>query len=190
MDLTVIAFLLLLAAVAATRVIELRISRRHQRNMHRHGIEKHADPHYRWMIALHAAVLAGAAVEVVLLHRPFVPWLGVPMALLAALATALRWWVIRTLGAHWNVEVMASAPLGVVTQGPFRWVRHPNYLGVFVELVALPLIHSAWITAIFAAAGNAWVLRRRLQIEEPVLSANPVYRARMAGKPRFLPKMF
>ena len=110
--------------------------------------------------------------------------------LLFLLATALRWWVIRTLGAHWNVEVMDSAPLGVVVKGPFRWVRHPNYLGVFVEIVALPLIHTAWITAIVAAAGNVWVLRNRLRVEEPVLDADPAYRAAMAGKPRFLPKLF
>ena len=95
-------------------------------------------------------------------------------------AMALRWWVIRTLGAHWNVEVMASAPLGIVTKGPFRWVRHPNYAAVFVELVALPLIHTAWLTAILAAAGNTWVLRHRLRIEERVLHADPVYRATMA----------
>ena len=110
--------------------------------------------------------------------------------MLFLLATALRWWVIRTLGAHWNVEVMASGPLGVVTSGPFRWVRHPNYLGVFVELVSLPLIHTAWITALAAAVGNAWVLQHRLRIEEPVLDANPTYRRDMSWKPRFLPKLF
>jgi len=116
--------------------------------------------------------------------------LAIPMAVLFLFATALRWWVIRTMGAHWNVEVMASGPLGVVTSGPFRWVRHPNYLAVSIELVALPLIHTAWITALVAAAGNAAVLRHRLRLEEPVLDANPAYRNAMAGKPRFLPKLF
>jgi methyltransferase len=190
MDLSVIAYLALLALVGATRLVELGISRRHQRELAGRGIAKRRDPWYAWMVALHAGVLVGAAVEVVALHRPFVPLLAAFMGALFLLATALRWWVIRTLGAHWNVEVMASAPLGVVTDGPFRWVRHPNYLGVFVELVALPLIHTAWLTAILAAAGNAWVLRHRLRIEEPVLSASPQYRATMAGKPRFLPKLF
>jgi methyltransferase len=190
MDLSVRLYLILLAAVGATRLLELRISRRHQQQMATRGIEKRTDPQFRWMVAFHALVLSGAAIEVVVLHRPFLPQLAAPMALLFFSATALRWWVIRTMGAHWNVEVMASAPLGVVTTGPFRWVRHPNYLAVFVELVALPLIHTAWITAVAAAAGNFWVLHHRLSLEEPVLNANPAYRAAMAGKPRFLPKLF
>lgn len=190
MDLSVIAYLALLALVGVLRLAELRISRSHQRDLTRRGIEKRADPQFRWMVALHTAVLWGAAIEVVALRRPFLPYLAMPMAILFAFATALRWWVIRTMGAHWNVEVMASGPLGVVTSGPFRWVRHPNYLAVFIELVALPLIHTAWITALVAAAGNAAVLGHRLRVEEPVLDANPAYRAAMAGKPRFLPKLF
>ena len=97
---------------------------------------------------------------------------------------------MRTLGIHWNTEVVNSAPLGVVSNGPFRWIRHPNYVGVFVEMIALPLIHTAWVTAAFAAAGNAMVLRNRLRIEEPVLDAVPAYRAAMSGKPRFFPRIF
>jgi methyltransferase len=190
MDLSVILFLALLAGVGLTRLVELRISRRHQQELSRRGIPKQIDPQFRWMVLLHAAVLVGAGLEVVLLRRPFLPALAAAMTALLAAAVALRWWVIRTLGAHWNVEVMASAPLGIVTQGPFRWVRHPNYAAVFVELVALPLIHTAWLTAILAAAGNAWVLRHRLRIEERVLHADPVYRATMEEKPRFLPKLF
>jgi len=190
MDLSVVLYLALLAAVGLARLVELRISRRHQREMAGRGIEKRSDPQFRWMVALHTVVLWGAALEVVALRRPFLPQLAAPMAVLFLCATALRWWVIHTMGAHWNVEVVASAPLGVVTTGPFRWVRHPNYLAVFVELVALPLIHTAWITALVAAAGNFWVLRHRLSLEEPVLDANPAYRTAMAAKPRFLPKLF
>lgn len=190
MDLSVIVFLGLLAVVGLTRLVELRISRRHQRELACRGAQKRSDPQYRWMIVVHAGVLAGAALEVVLLRRPLIPALAVPMTVLVVLAMALRWWVIRTLGAHWNVEVMASTSIGIVTEGPFRWVRHPNYLGVFVELIALPLIHTAWITAIVGGIGNMWVLRNRLRIEESMLHSDPVYRSTMAWKPRFLPRMF
>jgi methyltransferase len=139
---------------------------------------------------LHAGVLVAAALEVIWLRRPFLPPLAVPAALLFLLATVLRWWAIRSLGAHWNVQVMDSASLGVVATGPFRWVRHPNYVGVFVEMAAVPLIHTAWITALLAAAGNVWVLRNRLRVEEPMLDAHPQYRAAMSCKPRFLPRVF
>jgi methyltransferase len=57
-------------------------------------------------------------------------------------------------------------------------------------MVALPLIHTAWITALVAAGGNAWVLRNRLRAEEPMLHAHAQYRAAMSGKPRFLPRLF
>jgi methyltransferase len=190
MDLSVVFYLLLLCAVGITRVAELRISRRHQLEMAGQGVKKSFDPQFRWMVALHTVVLFGAAVEVIAFHRPFLPRLAAPMTVLLFAATALRWWVISTMGAHWNVEVMASAPLGIVTTGPFRWVRHPNYVAVFVELVALPLIYTAWITAIVAAVGNFLVLRHRLSVEEPVLEANQAYRTAMMGKPRFLPKLF
>ena len=190
MDLTTTAFVVLLACVGFERLLELRLSRRHQRDLARRGAHKRTDPHYRWMIALHAGVLAGAALEVILLHRPFIAPLA-SAALFAFLsATLLRWWVIRTLGTHWNTEVMDSTALGVVSRGPFRWIRHPNYLGVFVEMIALPLVHAAWITAIVAAAGNIFVLRNRLRVEERTLDAVPAYRAAMSGKARFLPKIF
>lgn len=190
MDVTQIAFLILLGAVGLERLLELRVSRRHQRELASCGARKHPEPQYRWMVALHAGVLAGAAVEVIFLHRPFIPWLALCAVVLFAFATLLRWWVIRTLGVHWNTEVVDSATLGVVSGGPFRWIRHPNYLGVFVELISLPLIHTAWITAVFAAVGNGFVLRNRLRIEERVLKNVPAYREVMAGKPRFLPRIF
>lgn len=190
MDLTKIAFLVFLACVGFERLVELQVSRRHQRDLARFGARKHPDPNYRWMIALHAGVLIGAALEVTLLHRPFIAPLAAAALLFFALATLLRWWVIRTLGIHWNTEVMDSASLGVISTGPFRWIRHPNYLGVFIELIALPLIHTAWITTALAAAGNVVVLRNRLRVEERLLQAAPAYRAAMSGKPRFLPRIF
>jgi len=190
MDVTQIGFLILLGGVGIERLLELQVSRRHQRELASCGARKHSDPQYRWMVALHTGVLVGAGLEVTFLRRPFIPWLAVSAVVLFAFATLLRWWVIRTLGIHWNTEVMDSAPLGVVSSGPFRWIRHPNYLGVFVELISLPLIHTAWITAILAAAGNGFVLRNRLRVEERVLENVPAYRALMAGKPRFLPRIF
>lgn len=190
MDLSVIAFLALLVVVSALRFFELRISRRHQQRMLARGATKIAEPRFRWMVALHTAVLLGAALEVIFLHRPFIPALAVSMFLIFLAANAVRWWVIRTLGEHWNVQVVDSTRLGVISSGPFRFVRHPNYAAVFAEMIALPLIHTAWITALAGAVAHATVLAQRLATEERVLFADPAYRAAMAGKPRFLPGLF
>jgi methyltransferase len=190
MDVSVYLFLALLLAVALLRLVELRISKRHQREMAARGAAKVDEPKFRWMVLLHTAVLLGAAVEVAFLRRPFILWLGAPMFAIFLAANAVRWWVIRSLGEHWNVQVVDSTRLGVVTSGPFRYVRHPNYAAVFAEMLALPLIHTAWITATAGAIAHIGVLAQRLSTEERVLFANPDYRAAMTGKPRFLPGLF
>jgi methyltransferase len=172
------------------RLVELRISKQHQKEMLGRGATKVEEPRFRWMVLLHTAVLIGAAVEVVFLRRPFIPILAAVMFVIFVAANAVRWWVIRTLGEHWNVQVVDSTRLGVVTSGPFRFVRHPNYAAVFAEMIALPLIHTAWITAIVGTVAHALVLRMRLSTEERVLFANPDYRAAMSSKPRFLPGLF
>jgi methyltransferase len=189
MALSVRAFLALLVAVALLRCVELVISRRHQRALAARGVPKPHDPYFHWMVAVHAGVLGGAAVEVWVLRRPLIPALAIVMAALFTLANVLRWWVIRTLGPHWNVQVMDSAGLGVIDRGPFRLVRHPNYAAVFLELAALPLIHTAWLTALIGSSAHVWVLSRRLAVEEPVLLEHPEYRATMACKPRFVPSV-
>jgi methyltransferase len=105
-------------------------------------------------------------------------------------ANGLRLWVVRTMGKHWNVQVMNSMSLGVVTSGPFHFVRHPNYAAVFLEVFSLPLVHTAWITALLGSIAYAVTISQRIVLEENVLFANPDYRAAMAGKPRFLPGLF
>jgi methyltransferase len=190
MELSVIAYLGLLFVVALLRVYELQISRRHQREMMAHGAVKVSDPRFRWMVLLHTGILLGAAFEVVFLRRPFYLLFGAVCFAIFLAANIVRWWVIRTLGEHWNVQVMNSTGMGVITTGPFRYVRHPNYAAVFIEMLVLPLIHCAWITAFAGSAAHIVVLSQRLATEERVLSADARYRQVMSGKPRFLPGLF
>jgi methyltransferase len=190
MDISVIAFLALLLAVGLLRIFELRVSSRHQQQMIADGATKVSEPRFRWIVFVHTALLIGAALEVVLLRRPFVPILSAVMLFIFLSANAVRLWVVRTMGNHWNVQVMNSTGLGVVTSGPFRFVRHPNYAAVFLEVLSLPLIHTAWITALLGGAAYAVTISQRIALEENVLFANPDYRAAMAGKPRFLPGLF
>jgi methyltransferase len=142
------------------------------------------------MAMFHTLLLIAAAVEVVFLHRPLIPALAIAMSLLFLAANVVRWWVIRTLGDHWNVQVVDSTKLGFISSGPFRYVRHPNYAAVFVEMIALPLIHTAWITALVGALAHIVILGLRLSVEDPVLLSNPDYAAIMGRKPRFLPGLF
>ena len=190
MDLTVIAFLALLLAVAALRIFELRVSRRNQLRLLAQGAVKVPRPPFRWVVMVHTGVLIGAALEVVSLHRPFIPALAACMFAAFLASNLLRLWVVRTMGQHWNVQVMNSTSLGIITSGPFRFVRHPNYAAVFVEVFSLPLIHTAWLTALFGSLGYAAAISQRIAVEEGVLMQNPEYRATMGAKPRFLPGLF
>jgi methyltransferase len=185
-----IAYLALLALVGIGRLAELAISRRNQRQLEQKGVRKIPEAHFRWMVLLHGGVLLCAGAEVLFLHRPFIPALAIPMAVLFVLSNFLRWWVIRTLAGHWNVEVMESSRVGVVSSGPYRWVRHPNYVAVVLEIFSLPMIHTAWITAIAGTLGDLEILRRRINVEDGVLLSNPAYRLAMGAKPRFLPRLF
>lgn len=190
MDLTVIGYLGLLVAVALLRMFELRISRRNRQQMLAQGAVKVDKPLFRWVVLVHTAVLIGAALEVVFLRRPFLPLLAGVMSALFIGSNLVRLWVVISMGQHWNVQVMNSTSLGIVTSGPFRFVRHPNYAAVFVEMFSLPLIHTAWLTALLGCIGYAVAIAQRISVEESVLLANAEYRAAMAAKPRFLPGLF
>ncbi|HET6147829.1 MAG TPA: isoprenylcysteine carboxylmethyltransferase family protein [Polyangia bacterium] len=188
-------YLGLLALVGAGRLIEMRLSRRHQRALAARGIAIEREPVFGLMVALHTGVLAAAALEVILLRRAFystpgltAPVLGLTALALVVLANLLRWWVIATLGPQWNIRVMGSSRVsGVVSTGPFRFVRHPNYVAVFVELAALPLVHGAWLTALWGSLMHVLILRRRIALEERVLFADARYREVMGRKHRFVP---
>lgn len=178
----------MLVLVAGGRLAELRHSARNQAVLAENGGARSPEPGYRWMVALHTGVLVGAALEVVFLRRPLIPWLAVLCFVFFISANLTRWWVIRTLGPRWNVQVMSASRLGVITAtGPYKWVRHPNYTAVFIEMLALPLIHSAYVVAFAGAALHVVVLRNRVRLEESVLMQNPDWRAFFAHRPRFLP---
>jgi methyltransferase len=160
----------LIVLVALERLAELVVSTRHARwSLANGGIET-GQRHYPYMVALHTGLLIGCLVEVAAFDRPFLPWLGIPMLLAVLASQALRWWCITTLGRQWNTRVIVVPGMPRVTSGPYRLLRHPNYLAVVVEGLALPLVHTAWVTAVAFTALNAWVLAVRLRDENAALT--------------------
>ena len=143
-----IAYLALVLATGAERVVELVISTRNARIAFAQGGVEYGRRHFPWMVALHTGLLLACLAEVFLAGRPFLPWLGWPMLALVVLSQALRYWCIASLGPQWNTRVIVVPGLHRVTRGPYRWLRHPNYLAVVVEGFALPLVHTAWVTAL------------------------------------------
>ena len=159
----------LVAVVVVARGVELAVSERNRRwSLARGGVESGAG-HYPVMVLLHTGLLAGAVIEVLALDRPFLPWLGWPMLALLVASHALRWWCISTLGRQWCTRIVVVPGLSAVTSGPYRFLRHPNYLAVVLEGVALPLVHTAWVTAAVFTVANAALLRVRVAAEERAL---------------------
>ncbi|HUV48150.1 MAG TPA: isoprenylcysteine carboxylmethyltransferase family protein [Actinomycetes bacterium] len=163
-------FVLLIVAVAVERVVELLLSQRNIRWAIAQGGREVGRSHYLAMVVIHVGLLVGSVLEVVLLGRAFLPWLGWPALVGVALAQALRWWCIATLGKQWNTRIVVIPGAGRVRTGPYRRLRHPNYVAVVVEGVCLPLVHTAWITATTFSIANAWVLRRRVVVENEALT--------------------
>jgi methyltransferase len=167
---TRLLYTLLVVAVAFGRLIELRIAERHRRSLLARGGFEAGAGHYPWMVALHSAFLLACPLEVWRLGRPFVPALAAPMLVLLALAVALRWWVISTLGERWTTRILVLPGAPLIRSGPFRFLRHPNYLAVVTEIAALPLVHTAWLTALVFSLLNAWLLWVRIHAEEAALA--------------------
>jgi methyltransferase len=157
------------AAVGVERLVELTVSRRNANwSLERGGLE-YGREHYPVMVVLHLGLLAGCIAEPALCGRLFRPWLGWPMLAVALVCQGMRWWCVTSLGRRWNTRIIVVPELPLVTDGPYRWLRHPNYAAVAVEGIALPLIHSAWITAVVFTFVNGILLRHRVRVEEHAL---------------------
>lgn len=164
------AYVLLIGLVAAERIAELVVSQRNfAKSKARGGLEFGAG-HYPAMVVLHTALLASCVAEVLVLHRPFIPALGWSMLAVAIGAQGLRWWCITTLGWQWNTRVIVVPGAARVTGGPYRHLSHPNYVAVALEGIALPLVHSAWITALAFTVLNAMLMMARIRVENTALA--------------------
>lgn len=167
-----VGYLGLIGAVALMRLVELKISNRNVRRLLAAGGVESGAGHYPAMVLVHTLWLVSCVVEVLVMERPFVPVLGFPMVALLLCAIALRYQVIRTLGPRWTTRVITVQGAPRITTGPYRWLRHPNYLAVALEIVALPLIHSGWVTAMIFGLANLLVLRIRIAVEDEALEAS------------------
>jgi methyltransferase len=162
---------LLIAAVAVERAAELVVAKRNLDWSRQRGGVEFGARHYPLMVVLHTGLLAGCLVEAITLRRRFIRRLGLPMLGVVLLAQGLRWWCIATLGRQWNTRVIVIPGAQRITGGPYHFVPHPNYVAVVAEGAALPLVHTAWITALVFSALNAALLRTRIKVENAALAS-------------------
>ena len=172
---SVVLYAVLILATGGERIYELFVSKRNAAIAFSRGGVEYGQRHFPWMVALHTGLLLACIAEVVVLDRPFIAALGWPMLVIAVLCQVGRYWIIHSLGDQWNTRVIVVPGADrVVNRGPYRWswLRHPNYLVVAIEGVALPLVHTAWVTAIVFTVLNAVLLLGfRIPTEDRALEA-------------------
>ena len=162
------------AALGVQRLFELRLSHRNKQWMLQRGGREHAAETYRWIVSLHSAWFAAMLLEVFAARRKFQPWLAAPALSLFAVGQTLRLMAIHTLGRRWSTRVITvpGSEGARVRHGIYRYLRHPNYLGVELEIVAAPLVHSAYVTSAVFGVANALLLRDRIRREERALEVD------------------
>jgi len=180
-----------LVVFAARKLLDQRRSARNVRRLEAvREILPARDTALRWLTITHVLFFVLTPLEVVLLNRRFIPALGVPMACLFVLAALLRRWSTRLLNEQWNSRVVIPRDLAPVTTGPYRAVRHPNYLAMSLELLAAGLLYSAFVSTAIVGALNLYAVICRIRAEEEVLFQVPAYRVAMQGKARLIPGIY
>jgi methyltransferase len=175
---SVLLYLILILGLYAERLVELVVSQRNIRRLLANGAREYGRGHFPAMALFHTLFPAAAVVEVLVLDRPFPGILGYVSLVTVFLAQGLRWWAVRSLGAAWSVRVVVQPDAKPVTGGPYRLLKHPNYLAVVLEVAAVPLVHGAWVTAIAATVVNLGLLWVRIPLEERAMG--PGYAAAFA----------
>ncbi|MGN7388063.1 isoprenylcysteine carboxyl methyltransferase family protein [Sporosarcina sp. SAFN-015] len=161
-------FSIVLTIVILQRIIELFIAKRNEKWMKSEGAFEAGTSHYPFMVAMHVFFFIVLIAEVTFLHRQLSSlwpiWLGIFLA-----AQFLRIWCLTSLGKYWNTKIIVLPNAQVVRKGPYKWIRHPNYIIVATELLVLPLLFNALFTAIIFSLLNIWMMSVRIPAEEQAL---------------------
>jgi methyltransferase len=180
-----------LFAFGAQRGIELLYSARNERVIRgrQPSAPQAASPIFKWIAVANLGLFTLPALERWWRGHPPPPAIAAAGWVTSVSALALRLSVLLSLRGSWTVRAVVPSDLRVVDRGPYRFIRHPNYVALGLEFLGLPLIGGAYASAVGLGLANALLLRRRIKEEDALLMAIPAYRERMGAKPRFLPRL-
>ena len=162
-----IVFLIILI-VAVTMFAEARISRAHEQQLRAAGAFEPAGDVYAVMHIAYPAGFLLMAIEAGVRHRTSA-WL-LPGAIIFVLAKVLKWWAMASLGTRWTFRVLVLPNAALVHRGPYRLLRHPNYVAVLGEIVSVAMMLGVPWTGTAACLGFGSLLWMRIQVEERALS--------------------
>jgi methyltransferase len=158
--------------VLAQRVFELLIAKRHEKKLKDIGARELDKGGYVFIVGMHIAFFVSLILEKSILNRSTSEW-WIILIIIFCVAQALRYWAIASLGIYWNTKILVAPNHPLVRNGPYKILRHPNYIAVITELAVIPLIFSCYITSISFTVLNAIIIRRRIRIETQALNRYP-----------------
>ena len=174
-------FSIVITIVVIQRLVELFIAKRNETWMRSQGAFEAGTKHYPLMVTMHVLFFISLILEVLTVNRPLSPvWIAFLTIFL--IAQVVRVWCLISLGKFWNTKIIILPGADVVKKGPYAFIRHPNYVIVTTELLVLPLLFSAYFTAILFTMLNVWMLSVRIPAEEKVLKHATNYKERFSVK--------
>ncbi|WYP27443.1 isoprenylcysteine carboxyl methyltransferase family protein [Alkalihalobacillus sp. FSL W8-0930] len=176
---------LFIGLVILQRLAEVGVAKSNERWMKDRGAFEAGANHYPVMVALHVSFFLSLLLEVTLRQSEWTMWSILPLALFV-LAQTIRIWALATLGRSWNTKIIVLPGAEPVNRGPYKWIRHPNYVVVVLEILFLPLVFQAYVTAIVFSLLNVVMLSVRIKAEEDALNHEGSYQQTFKHVRRFI----
>lgn len=174
--------------VILQRLTELLIARKNEEHMRQKGAVEFGREHYPWVVLLHTGFLLSVILEVLIFERE--PAVFLPILLVCFMITQIiRIWTILSLGPYWNTKVLVLPGASVVKKGPYKFIKHPNYLVVAIEIFIIPLMFNAWFSALIFSILNIYMMTIRIPLEENALTTATYYGKEFKNCRRFIPKL-
>ncbi len=180
-------FYFFIVILIVQRLGELQLAKRNYKWAFERGGFELGREHYKWMWTLHTFFFISMLIEYKILNPTMPTWAIYPL-ILFILAQALRMWAILSLGTYWNTRIVVIPGTVLQAKGPYRWIRHPNYLAVIIEIASIPLLFGLYITATLFTLLNAIMLMYRIRVEEEGLALHTSYLETMQKTPRWIPR--
>lgn len=174
--------------ISGQRLVELFISRRNEKWMMEQGAHEFGNEHYRYIVLMHFFFLLSLLMEFYLFGKQLSPFWIVLIPLFMA-TQAIRIWALTSLGKYWNTKIIVLPNANIIRRGPYRFIKHPNYIIVSVELVVIPLLFDAYLTAVLFTLLNILLLSIRIPAEEKALKQLTEYENDFEHCNRFIPKL-
>ncbi|WP_090831410.1 MULTISPECIES: isoprenylcysteine carboxyl methyltransferase family protein [unclassified Bacillus (in: firmicutes)] len=182
------AFYVFFFVIVIQRLIELVIAHKNEKWMKEQGALEFGKGHYPYMVLMHILFFLVLFIESVFFVKEISAF-WIPLVGVFLLTQAIRIWALSSLGKYWNTKIIVLPNASVVKKGPYRFLKHPNYVIVTIELLIIPLIFKAYFTLILFAILNFIILSIRIPEEEKALNSLTTYDGTFAESNRFVPKL-